>query len=118
MFLRIVPIRRPSGKVDQYVRLVESYYDGGKIKQRTIANLGRKELLAPHVDRLVELLRGEPPKTTGSWEAKSAAVWGPTLVARVLWEELGFPELLEASGKRPQAVSLAERAFVLVAHRL
>ncbi|CAI9084877.1 IS1634 family transposase [Candidatus Methylacidiphilum fumarolicum] len=118
MFLRIVPIRRPSGKVDQYVRLVESYYDGGKIKQRTIANLGRKELLAPHVDRLVELLRGEPPKTTGSWEAKSAAVWGQTLVARVLWEELGFPELLEASGKRSQAFSLAERAFILVAHRL
>ncbi|CAI9085214.1 hypothetical protein A7K73_06930 [Candidatus Methylacidiphilum fumarolicum] len=65
MFLRIVPIRRPSGKVDQNVLLVESYYDGGKIKQRTIAYLGRKELLAPHVDRLVELLRGEPWEMTG-----------------------------------------------------
>ena len=118
MFLRIVPIRRPSGKVDRYVRLVESYYDRGKIKQRTVANLGRKELLAPHLDRLVELLGEEPPKRREGWKPESAAVWGPALVARALWEELGFPELLDGSSKGQKALSLAERAFVLVANRL
>ncbi|WP_048814750.1 transposase, partial [Candidatus Methylacidiphilum fumarolicum] len=63
MFLRIVPIRRPSKKKVHYVRLVESYYNRGKIKQQTIANLRRRKLLAPHVDQLVELLKGEPRKT-------------------------------------------------------
>ncbi|TFE67593.1 hypothetical protein A7Q09_08170 [Methylacidiphilum sp. Yel] len=63
-------------------------------------------------------LRGEPATTIGSWKAESAEDWGPTLVARVLWEELGFPKRLEGSGKKQQCLSLGERAFVLVAHRL
>ncbi|WP_208527509.1 hypothetical protein, partial [Candidatus Methylacidiphilum fumarolicum] len=53
----------------------ESYYDRGKIKQRTIANLERWELLAPHVDRLVELLKGEQRKITERNKIVSAVVW-------------------------------------------
>ena len=33
------------GVQHEYVRLVESYRQGGKVKQRLIASLGRKELL-------------------------------------------------------------------------
>ena len=118
MFLRIVPIRRPSGRVDRYVRLVESYYERGKVKQRTVANLGRKELLAPHLDKLVELL-GEPRKEeASSCKMESAAVWGPTLVVKTLWEELGLPELLTEEGKGRKGLSLSQRALALVANRL
>ena len=40
----------------------------------------------------MELLTGEPrAKTTESSKPELAAVWGPRLVARALWEELGFP---------------------------
>jgi hypothetical protein len=67
-----------AGRLDQYVRLVESSYDRGKTKKsRTIANLGRRELLAPYVDRLVELLTGEAePRRRRSWKPESAALWG------------------------------------------
>jgi len=92
MFLRIVPIRRlkrESGPVrstgGELLRSREN------LESRSIATL-LVELLSPHVDRLVELLTGKPrAKTTESSKPELAAVWGPRLVARALWEELGFP---------------------------
>jgi len=40
----------------------------------------------------MELLTGEPrAKTTESFKPELAAVWGLRLLARALWEELGFP---------------------------
>jgi hypothetical protein len=48
--------------VDQVVGLVESYYDRGKRKKsRTIANLLAEEVLAPHLEWLVELFKGGSP---------------------------------------------------------
>ena len=54
MFLRSV--KSPNGR-HEYLRLVESYREGDQVKQRNIAHLGRKDLLAPHLDKLVELLQ-------------------------------------------------------------
>ena len=40
----------------------------------------------------MELLTGKPrAKTTESSKPELAAVWGPTLLARALWEEFEFP---------------------------
>jgi hypothetical protein len=39
----------------EYIRLVEAYWENGRSKQRVIANLGRKDLVAPHLESLVEL---------------------------------------------------------------
>ena len=61
MFLRIVKAAGGKGVQHEYVRLVESYRQGGKVKQRLIASLGRKELLLEHLDALNRLLRGEKP---------------------------------------------------------
>ncbi|CAB4243539.1 protein of unknown function [Methylacidimicrobium sp. AP8] len=36
--------------------MVESYREKGRVKQRIVATLGRKDLLAPHLDRLAEML--------------------------------------------------------------
>ena len=64
MFLRVV--RAPSGKTGvkhEYVRVVEAYRDHeGKTQHQTIINLGRKDLLAAHLDldKLNRLLHGEP----------------------------------------------------------
>ncbi|CAI9085184.1 hypothetical protein A7K93_10805 [Candidatus Methylacidiphilum fumarolicum] len=54
---------------------MESYYDRGKIKQRPIANLLAEELLALHVDWLVELWRKEPRKMTGNLEKESVEAY-------------------------------------------
>ena len=124
MFLRTVKAAGGEGVQHEYVRLVENYREHGKTKQRVICNLGRKDLLTAHLDALIRLLRGEPaaagPVRTGPVQATGAWDWGPMLVARTLWRELGLDTLLAAQGARSRAdgVVLAERALVLVTNRL
>ena len=55
----------PKGSSSKYIRLVEAYWENGRSKQRIIANLGRKDLLAPHLESLIELLSGGK-RTKGS----------------------------------------------------
>lgn len=108
----------------EYVRLVESHREGGKNKQRVVSNLGRKELLAAHLDSLIRLLRGESRPggsvRAGDVQATEAWDWGPMLVARTLWRELGLEGILERLGGRggQDGLALADRALVLVANRL
>ena len=59
MYLRTTKVKRPSGKIDEYIRLVESEWNDGSPRHRVICNLGRKELLAPHADALLRILKGE-----------------------------------------------------------
>ncbi|WP_018290019.1 IS1634 family transposase, partial [Verrucomicrobium sp. 3C] len=118
MFLRTLRLRRKDGSEAEYVRLVESYREKGQVKQRIVATLGRKDLLAPHLDRLAELLGRSAPASRRALEPQESAVWGPMLVARHLWEELGLEELLEEKRGKGKGIALAERAFVLVANRL
>ena len=124
MFLRTVKARGRKGEQHEYLRLVETYREGGQAKQRVVLNLGRKDLLAPHLDSLVRVLGGNGHGRV--WVAASevqpdeAARWGGAMVARHLWQELGLDEALDnGAGRRArEGVSLAERAFVLVANRL
>src|SRR6266540_5616482 len=124
MFLRTVKARGGEGVQHEYVRLVEAYREHGKNKQRVVCNLGRKDLLAAHLDALIALLRGErralPKTAAGPIAALGAWDWGPMLVARTLWRELGLQHVLDAQGGRGPAdgVALADRALVLVANRL
>jgi hypothetical protein len=46
MYLRTIKVRSSNGMVNEYVRVVEAYRQDGKVKQRTIADLGRKDFLA------------------------------------------------------------------------
>jgi len=125
MFLRTVKARGGEGVQHEYVRLVEAYREHGKNKQRLVCSLGRKDLLAEHLDDLIALLRGErraavkkdaagPVQALGAWD------WGPMLVARTLWRELGLQDVLDREGGRGvgDGVALADRALVLVANRL
>ena len=95
MYLRTVKAKGAEGVEFEYVRLVEAYWDNGRSKQRVLANLGRKDLLAPHLESLIELLSGGKKTKSSSLgaepiEATQAACWGPMLVARSLWRELGL----------------------------
>ena len=124
MFLRIVRAAGGKGVQHEYVRLVESYRENGKPKQRVVCNLGRKDLLAAHLDSLNRLLRGEQRWTdtvraddvvaTGSWD------WGPMLVAGKLWRELGLETIVDqlCGASKADGIALSERALVLVANRL
>jgi transposase len=125
MYLRTVKVRGSSGVIHEYLRLIESYWAGGQAKQRIVANLGRKDLLAPHLDALVRLLGGQRAEPAAlradAVQADQAACWGPMLVARTLWRELGLEAIFDAcAGRRRRAdtLPLADRALVLTTHRL
>ena len=92
--------------------------------------MGRKDLLAPHLESLIELLGGAKKTKESSAscaepiEATQAACWGPMLVACWLWRELGLESILDGLAPKTYGVQkggklpLADRVLVLVANRL
>ena len=130
MYLRTVRAKGAEGVELEYIRLVEAYWENGRSKQRVIANLGRKDLLAPHLESLIELLGGAKKIKSSSAscaepiEATLAACWGPMLVARCLWRELGLESIFDglvpktSSVQKAGRLPLADRVLVLVANRL
>lgn len=120
MFLRSVKSRNGQ---QEYLRLVESFREGDKVKQRIVAHLGRKDLLAPHLDALIRLLA--EPEDNPRWvavddiSAPRASTWGPVLVARHLFEKLCLGTILDAGhAPRRHGQPLSERIFPLLANRL
>jgi transposase len=130
MYLRTVKAKGAEGVELEYIRLVEAYWEKGRSKQRIIANLGRKDLLAPHLESLIALLGGGKKTKSSSVdsgeriEATLAACWGPMLVARSLWREFGLESILDGLAPKtnslPKAdrLPLADRVLVLVTNRL
>jgi transposase len=117
MYPRTVKVRSSSGTVNEYVRIVEAYRDGGKVKQRVVVDLGRKDLLVELLPKLRRLLTGEADDPTEP-QVGEAATWGPVLVVRTLFHQLGLWSILDQYLGRAKGVPFADRAFVLVAHRL
>src|SRR3984957_16979695 len=121
MYPRIVKVRSSNGTLNEYVRIVEAYRDGGAPKQRTIADLGRKDVLLDVLPKLQRLLRGETGSEQGSAlepDVVDASTWGPVLVVRALFEQLGLWSILDQHLGLAKDVPFADRAFVLVANRL
>jgi transposase len=126
MFLRVVRAAGGKGVTHEYVRVVEAFRQNGKTRHRTVLNLGRKDLLAAHLDlnKLMRLLHGEPVPDGGirgeDVRAVAAWDWGPMLVAGHLWRELGLEATLDKLAKsgRREATTLSDRALVLVVNRL
>jgi transposase len=121
MYLRTTRVKRQDGKVDEYIRLVESYWNNGSPRHRVICNLGRKELLAPHAEALLRLLKGEEKTAAPNREAVALGAWdwGVMLVARHFWRALGLEGIIDAlAHPKGSAGQLADRALALVANRL
>ncbi len=126
MFLRVVRAAGGKGVKHEYVRVVEAFRENGKTRHRMVLNLGRRDLLAAHLDldKLMRLLHGETASTHSvsrdDVRAVAAWDWGPMLVARHLWRELGLEATLDRlvrPGRRETATA-SDRALVLVANRL
>lgn len=124
MYLRTVKSHGRDGHVREYVRIVEAYRDDrGKPQQRVICNLGRKDLLAHHLDALIRIVRGEQKtpldEIANDVQEATALDWGPTLVCRELWQKLGMEPTLKKLCRNPkEGQSLSDRALVLVTNRL
>jgi transposase len=121
MYLRTVKVRSANGTVHEYVRAVESYREDGKVKQRTIADLGRKDLLAKIFPKLRRLLGGDDDAqdvSSSGPEILDVTTWGPVLAIRALFHQLGLWSILETQLGKAKGVPFVDRAFVLVANRL
>jgi transposase len=122
MFIRTVKVPSSNGTVNEYVRVVEAYRQDGKVKQRVIADLGRKDFLTQLLPNLQRVLLGTPvlpDQDPDAIDILDASTWGPVLVVRALFEQLGlwtiFDELLTPART---GVSITDRVFVLIANRL
>ena len=93
MYPRTVKIRSTNGTVNEYVRVVEAFREDGKVKQRVVADLGRKDLLVEMLPRLQRLLAGDQALDTGELpdpRVVDASTWGPVLAVRTLFDQLGL----------------------------
>lgn len=83
----------------QYVQLVESYRDdGGRVKKRTVATLGRLDQLGGDLDSVIRGLMkitGQHPSTFASPEItfESARAFGDLWALTELWNTLGFADI-------------------------
>ena len=121
MYPRTVKVRSQNGSVHEYVRVVEAYREDGKVKQRVVADLGRKDLLVELLPKLRRLLDGNSagdPGDPADLHVVDASTWGPILVVRALFDQLGLWAILDQHLGLAKGVPFADRAFVLVANRL
>ena len=80
--------------------------DNGKVKQKVIANLGRRDTLEAILPMLNRFLKGDDDEDLaaqlaqeGAIEPLDASTWGPSLVVRHFFDQLGLWKLL-AAGRR------------------
>ena len=121
MYPRTVKVRSSSGSIHEYIRIVEAYREDGKVKQRVVADLGRKDLLVDILPKLRRLLAGDDALESGDpapLHVGDASNWGPVLVVRALFDQLGLWSILDQHLGRAKGVPFADRAFALVANRL
>jgi transposase len=122
MYVRTIRVPSTNGSTNEYVRVVEAYRHDGKVKQRTIADLGRKDLLLAVLPQLERVLKGLPKldhEPDDDFDIVDATTWGPVLAVRALFDELGLWKILDEFGDQDRdKVPFADRAFVLVANRL
>src|SRR3972149_6546828 len=121
MYVRLVRVPSSNGTLNEYVRIVEAYRDGGKVRQRIIADLGRRDVLTAMLPKLRRVLEGSAAVEGQSEESiglLDSYRWGPLLVVRTLFEQLGLWELFDRTLGRTELLRWADRAFVLIASRM
>lgn len=111
MFIRSIKTPSSSGSVHEYVWIVQSVWKQGRVQQKTVANLGRRDVLDSVLPMLTRFLRREDVNaaqlseqlaSSGSIEPLDAGTWGPTLVVRHLFEKLDLWKLLDAGRRWPK----------------
>ena len=87
----------------EYLQIVRSYRDNGRVRQQVLATLGRRDLLVSSgeldglirsLGRFSEHLRVVDAVRSQGLTARSSRSWGSALVFGRLWERQGIPEEL------------------------
>jgi len=121
-------VRVKKNGAHEYLQLVSSERVDGKVRQRVIGTLGRRDLLESSRD--LEGLAASLGKFTrhaavladhrsGKTEVLSNDSLGPALVFGRLWEQLGLPTVLaEALADRKFSFPVERAVFLTVLHRI
>lgn len=133
MFIRAVKVPSSNGTVHEYIRIVSSVWDDGKVKQKVIANLGRRDTLEAVLPLLNQFLKGDDDTQKlarqvgqdGPIEVLDASTWGPSLVTRHLFARLHLWKWLDAGRRWPTLLpeedpddDWVSRVLVLITNRL
>ena len=110
MFIRSIKVRSSSGIVHEYVRVVSSVRENGRVKQKVVANLGRRDTLEAILPMLQRFLQGDEDPAQlakqldadGDIQFEDASTWGPMLVVRHFFAQLGLWQMLDAGRRWPQ----------------
>lgn len=124
MYLRTVVTINKKGQTYRYLRLVEGYRVGNKVKQRVIHNFGNVAKLDPDkIDRIIQTLskfshfKVIPPH---GLESENTLMYGNVLVAKHFWEKLNLPQIIADCGgnSKKSASNRNLTTLVMVINRL
>ncbi len=131
MFIRSVKVPSSNGTVHEYIRIVGSVRENGKVKQKVIANLGRRDTLETVLPMLNRFLKGDQDEDLAAQLAQQGAIapldastWGPSLMVRHFFDQLGLWKLLDAGRRWTELLpeedpddDWVSRALVLITNR-
>lgn len=115
MFVRLQKIQRRNGSTDEYVQILESYREGGRVRQKVVANLGNRRLLKANLESLIKVLDPDRAGQMGRVEPQVSAPYGIVLLVHRLFSELNLWPLLDSLS---DSKGWADRVALLVANRL
>jgi len=125
MYVRIKRIKNSQGQWREYLLLVEGQRVQGRVKQKTIANLGRLDVLTKTnmadvlVEKLAEYTKQKQLMDMAGAVAEYAKEYGAVLVLRRVWESLGFDRFFaECLGRYKYRADLKESLLAMVINRL
>ncbi|MCS7240785.1 MAG: IS1634 family transposase [Candidatus Bipolaricaulota bacterium] len=126
MYIRVKRFANKDGSVREYLYIVKAVREGGKVRQKVVAYLGRVDELQKEgtVDALLEgLVRYAQEKevidTAQDLFCESAKEYGPLLVFRKLWRDLGLEAFLTRYvAERGYEFPVVDAMFAMVVNRL
>jgi len=126
MFVRVKRYKNKDGSVREYLLLCTAKREGNKIKQITLANLGRldSKKTQKSIDTIIEnLVKFSKKKAlidaTNSLFADYAKLYGPVEVFKALWKKTGLKGIIERLASESQVeYDLPSTIFALVLNRL
>jgi len=122
MYPRIITVR--SGrKILKYLRLQKKVKENGRWKEKVVCNLARLDVEGKKAfDNLLLRLRrysNEVLVTPEEIESKRVFEYGPVIVVKKIWNEIGIGKWINDSCKDGKTKSLGEKGvFALVLNRL
>ncbi len=110
----------------RYVQILESFRDeNGRVRKRTVANLGRLDevegTLDSVIDGLLKVAGREPPGALVAPPAmtfESARAFGDVWALTALWKQLGFSEIRRIFGRTRHTTDIEALIRVMVFNRL